>query len=78
MARAAVPTATQAQLKESLISRFSLESRLPPADAPPTPEREADGHAVWEETAEKREASLHERKAQMILAARQYAQYHIL
>jgi len=68
---AAVPTGTQAQLKESLISRFSLESRLSPADAPPPSEQEADALAVWEETAEKREASLRERKAQMILAARQ-------
>ncbi|KAH9003281.1 hypothetical protein EDB86DRAFT_3062795 [Lactarius hatsudake] len=69
-ARAAAPAATQAQLKESLISRFSLESRLPSADVPP-PSEEADGRAVWEDTAEKREASLRERKAQMILAARQ-------
>jgi coupling of ubiquitin conjugation to ER degradation protein 1 len=30
---------------------------------------------VWEETAEKREASLRERKAQMILAARQYVPF---
>ncbi|TFY55426.1 hypothetical protein EVJ58_g8257 [Rhodofomes roseus] len=35
-----------------------------------TPE-EAAGRADWEENAEKREASLRERKAQMILAARQ-------
>ncbi|KAH8996254.1 hypothetical protein EDB92DRAFT_1842974 [Lactarius akahatsu] len=69
-ARAAAPATTQAQLKESLISRFSLESRLPSADVPP-PSEEADGRAVWEDTAEKREASLRERKAQMILAARQ-------
>ncbi|KAH9029391.1 hypothetical protein EDB84DRAFT_1588789 [Lactarius hengduanensis] len=69
-ARAAAPGATRAQLKESLISRFSLESRLPSADVPP-PSEEADGRAVWEDTAEKREASLRERKAQMILAARQ-------
>ncbi|KAH9061208.1 hypothetical protein EDB87DRAFT_1612587 [Lactarius vividus] len=68
-ARAAALTTTQAQLKESLISRFSLESRLPSADVPPPSEE--DGRAVWEDTAEKREASLRERKAQMILAARQ-------
>lgn len=30
------------------------------------------GKAVWEDSAEKREASLRERKAQMVLAARQY------
>ena len=34
-----------------------------------TPEA-AGGKAVWESTPEKREASLRERKAQMILAAR--------
>ncbi|KAI9457652.1 hypothetical protein BJY52DRAFT_470747 [Lactarius psammicola] len=70
-ARAAAPAATQAQPKNSLISRFSLESRLPSADARPPSEQEVDGRAVWEDTAEKREASLRERKAQMILAARQ-------
>ena len=32
---------------------------------------EAGGKAVWEDTAEKREASLRERKARMILAARE-------
>ena len=32
---------------------------------------EAGRKAVWEDSAEKREASLRERKAQMILAARQ-------
>ena len=77
-ARAGAPAATQAQLKETLISRFSLESRLPSTDALPLSEQEADGRAAWEDTAEKREASLRERKAQMILAARQCVQYHIL
>jgi hypothetical protein len=43
-------------------------------DAPPPSEQEADGRAVWEDTTEKREASLRERKAQMILAARQCVQ----
>jgi hypothetical protein len=35
-------------------------------------EEELGGKAVWEDSAEKREASLKERKAKMILAARQY------
>jgi hypothetical protein len=35
-------------------------------------EEQLGGKAVWEDSAEKREASLRERKAQMILAARQY------
>ena len=34
-------------------------------------EEELGGKAVWEDSAEKREASLKERKAKMILAARQ-------
>jgi len=35
-------------------------------------EEELGGKAVWEDSTEKREASLKERKAKMILAARQY------
>ncbi|KAN0128256.1 hypothetical protein V8E53_013925 [Lactarius tabidus] len=69
-ARAAAPAATLAHPKDTLISRFSLESRLPSADDLPPLEQE-DDRAIWEDTAEKREASLRERKAQMILAARQ-------
>lgn len=38
----------------------------------PILDSEIGGKAVWEESAEKREASLKERKAKMILAARQY------
>ncbi|KAF8504300.1 hypothetical protein F5888DRAFT_1654470 [Russula emetica] len=64
-------TATQARTKETLISRYGLESRLSGADSVPSPEQDAGGRAVWEDTSEKREASLRERKAQMILAARQ-------
>ncbi|KAH9994607.1 hypothetical protein BJV77DRAFT_993691 [Russula vinacea] len=61
--------ATQARPKETLISRYGLESRLPNADV--VPSLQQGGGAVWEDTAEKREASLRERKAQMVLAARQ-------
>lgn len=57
--------------KGTLISRFGLESRLSSAGALSPSEQDAGGCAVWEDTAEKREASLRERKAQMILAARQ-------
>ena len=56
--------------KETLISRYALESRV--SDVAPIPESEVGGKAVWEDSAEKREASLRERKAKMILAARQY------
>jgi coupling of ubiquitin conjugation to ER degradation protein 1 len=61
----------QARPKDTLISRYGLEYRLPNADVVPSPQQDAGGRAVWEDTAEKREASLRERKAQMILAARQ-------
>jgi len=67
----ATTTATQTRPKETLISRYGLESRLSGADGVPSLQQDAGGRAVWEETAEKREASLRERKAQMILAARQ-------
>ena len=73
-ARTATMAATQAQPKETLISRYGLESRLPNEDVAPSLEQDAGGRAVWEDTAERREASLRERKAQMILAARQYVQ----
>ncbi|KAH9991946.1 hypothetical protein BJV74DRAFT_771863 [Russula compacta] len=67
-------TAMQAQPKETLISRFGLESRLSTVDVVPSSEQDVGGRAVWEDTAEKREVSLRERKAQMILAARQCVQ----
>ncbi|KAI9456747.1 hypothetical protein F5148DRAFT_1277098 [Russula earlei] len=69
--RPATTGGVQIRPKESLISRFGLESRLPAVDTVPSPEQDTGGRAVWEDTAEKREASLRERKAQMILAARQ-------
>jgi len=57
----------QTKPKESLITRFDLEDRL----SKPEAIAEVGGRAVWEDSAAKREASLRERKAQMILAARQ-------
>ncbi|KAJ8503018.1 hypothetical protein ONZ45_g11227 [Pleurotus djamor] len=58
--------------RRSLISRYKLHDRISTenADDEPAPEFEIGGKAVWEDTPEKREASLRERKAQMILAAR--------
>ncbi|TFK47382.1 hypothetical protein OE88DRAFT_1636564 [Heliocybe sulcata] len=61
-------TATKAK-SDNLIKRFHLEDKV--QDAPPISEEEVAGKATWEETPEKREASLQERKAKMILAARQ-------
>ncbi|KAI0916587.1 hypothetical protein AcW1_010142 [Taiwanofungus camphoratus] len=57
---------------ESLITRYRLEDRVAVSSgvSATTPE-EAGGKAVWEDSAEKREASLRERKARMILAARE-------
>ncbi|KAL9709540.1 gamma tubulin complex Spc97/GCP2 subunit Alp4 [Leucoagaricus gongylophorus] len=60
----------QYEKKGTLISKFNLERRI--ADG--TEEINEDdigGKAVWEDTAEKREASLRERKEKMVLAARQ-------
>ena len=57
------------QTTESLISRYQLEDRARKAEA--ISEEQVGGKATWEDTAEKREASLRERKAQMVLAARQ-------
>ncbi|KAF9074742.1 hypothetical protein BDP27DRAFT_1316752 [Rhodocollybia butyracea] len=64
--------ATSSSVKpETLISRFNLQSRIK-GDAPTViPEEEVGGKARWEDTPEKREESLRERKAKMILAARQ-------
>ncbi|EIN05481.1 hypothetical protein PUNSTDRAFT_74748 [Punctularia strigosozonata HHB-11173 SS5] len=56
---------------ESLISRYHLEDRLASASTVVQSPTDVAGKATWEDTPEKREASLRERKAQMILAARQ-------
>ena len=52
--------------------RYHLEGRSTATSVSAGPEA-AGGKAVWEDTAAKREASLRERKAQMILAARECA-----
>jgi len=64
-------TASEKKLAESLISRYSLQERIAKGEDVVVAEDEIGGKAVWEDSAEKREASLRERKAQMILAARQ-------
>jgi coupling of ubiquitin conjugation to ER degradation protein 1 len=56
--------------KESLIARYRLEDRVQSEEKVDV-EGEGGGKAVWEQSAEKREASLRERKAKMILSARQ-------
>lgn len=53
----------------SLIERYQLAERVKSGDV--VEEEDVGGKAQWEDTASKREASLKERKAQMILAARQ-------
>ncbi|CAE6506346.1 unnamed protein product [Rhizoctonia solani] len=63
----AAPATTSAPAKNtSLISRYGLENRAKEESA-----TEFSDKAAWEDSAAKREASLKERKAQMILAARQ-------
>ncbi|KAF8703095.1 hypothetical protein AX14_014207 [Amanita brunnescens Koide BX004] len=63
---AGLAAAPPVKAKESLITRYNLQERI----AQPVV-TEVGGKAVWEDSAAKREASLRERKAQMILAARQ-------
>jgi hypothetical protein len=62
------PTATSSSPTKnaSLLSRYGLETRTNEGSA-----GEFSDKAAWEDSAAKREASLKERKAQMILAARQ-------
>ncbi|PPQ74308.1 hypothetical protein CVT26_004153 [Gymnopilus dilepis] len=65
----ATTTGVPKKPKENLISRYGLQDRLQTAES--IKEEELGGKAAWEDTPEKREASLKERKAKMILAARQ-------
>ncbi|KAJ4474396.1 hypothetical protein J3R30DRAFT_3508639 [Lentinula aciculospora] len=60
--------------KNTLISRYNLQSKLNDSSALALLDDAAEvggGKAKWEDTPEKREASLKERKEKMILAARQ-------
>ena len=63
-------TSSKPKSAQSLISRYNLEGRTVSDDGSNIL---GGGKAVWEDSSEKREASLRERKAQMILAAREYA-----
>ncbi|KAF8513051.1 hypothetical protein JB92DRAFT_2925191 [Gautieria morchelliformis] len=56
--------------KSTLISRFDLEDRLRSEAEALSATTDAGGKATWEDTAERREASLRQRKEQMVLAAR--------
>jgi coupling of ubiquitin conjugation to ER degradation protein 1 len=66
----AAGSSTATKSKETLVSRYNLQTRLSDENTSLSPE-EAGGKTSWEDSAEKREASLKERKAKMILAARQ-------
>jgi coupling of ubiquitin conjugation to ER degradation protein 1 len=68
-ARPATP-AKQLPSKESLIARYQLEERVRSQERVQV-EGEGGGKAAWEDSPEKREASLRERKAKMVLSARQ-------
>ncbi|KAF8581459.1 hypothetical protein K439DRAFT_1662305 [Ramaria rubella] len=62
---------TKPASQPTLISRFDLEERLrSEKETVSTTMVDAGGKATWEDTPERREASLRERKAQMVLAAR--------
>ena len=65
-------SATTSARHPSLIERYQLAQKI--ADEPSIPDEppaDVGGKAKWEDTPDKREASLRERKAQMVLAARQ-------
>ncbi|KAK7040773.1 hypothetical protein VNI00_009679 [Paramarasmius palmivorus] len=67
----ATPNAKEkaAQKQSTLIERFNLHDRVSTTET--ISEAEVGGKSTWEDTPEKREANLRERKAKMILAARQ-------
>ncbi|VDC03802.1 unnamed protein product [Peniophora sp. CBMAI 1063] len=67
-ARPGIATTSSAKARETLIQRYGLQDKL---DTAVSATIDAGGKAAWEDTAEKREASLRQRKQQMILAARQ-------
>ncbi|KAJ7100645.1 hypothetical protein B0H15DRAFT_456777 [Mycena belliarum] len=69
-APAVAASSTAVKSKQTLIDRYNLQERVV-ASGPIISEADIGGKAVWEASSEKREASLKERKAQMILAARQ-------
>lgn len=62
-------SSVQSKKTASLIERYHLEDRVQKGET--VEEEKVGGKATWEDSPEKREASLKERKAQMILAARQ-------
>ncbi|OBZ77555.1 Coupling of ubiquitin conjugation to ER degradation protein 1 [Grifola frondosa] len=65
------PVAAKGKAKaENLLTRYNLQGLATGSSIGIAPE-DAGGKAIWEESAEKREASLRERKARMILAARE-------
>ncbi|KAI0777403.1 hypothetical protein BD413DRAFT_516334 [Trametes elegans] len=66
----AAASSSQSKKSENLLTRYHLEGRATGTSVGAAPE-EVGGKAVWEDSAEKREASLRERKARMILAARE-------
>ncbi|KAJ7489414.1 hypothetical protein FB451DRAFT_1224846 [Mycena latifolia] len=69
-APAGAAASTAVKPKQTLIDRYNLQERVV-QPGPLISEEAIGGKAVWEDSSEKREASLKERKAQMILAARQ-------
>ncbi|KAF8549197.1 hypothetical protein OG21DRAFT_1421724 [Imleria badia] len=64
-------SATTSARHPSLIERYHLTQQVTEEPSQPDAHADAGGKAKWEDTPEKREASLKERKAQMVLAARQ-------
>lgn len=70
-AQQAVAGSSKSKHAPSLIDRYNLQDRVSVSSGTETPEEVAAKSSTWEVEPEKREAMLRERKAQMILAARQ-------
>ncbi|KAI0338358.1 hypothetical protein BDW22DRAFT_1409556 [Trametopsis cervina] len=76
-AAAAAPPASLSKPKQSLISRYNLENRVTETSSSAEQSGPAEVEHVWDASPEKREANLRERKARMVLAAREYvSSYH--
>ena len=62
---------TSPKPKETLITRYKLEERIVDPNISTSSSTATESERIWQDNAERREASLRERKARMVLAARE-------